>query len=73
MNLEDILEVIGRIFAIIGLVLLAGLLVGLSIILIAYSLLGWIPAIVAFLHNDFVLGIILLIVWILVSGAGRSW
>lgn len=69
MDLEDILEVIGRIFAIIGL----ALLVGLSIALIAYGLLGWIPAIVAFLHNDFVLGIILLIVWMIVSGARLSW
>lgn len=73
MDLEDILEVIGRIFAIIGLALLAGLLVGLSIALIAYSLLGWIPAIVAFLHNDFVLGTTLLIVWMIVSGARLSW
>lgn len=69
MDLEDILEVIGKIFAIIGLVLL----MGLGVVLIAYSLLGWIPAIVAFLHNDFVLGITLLIVWIIVSGARLSW
>lgn len=69
MDLDDILEVIGKIFAIIGL----ALLVGLSIALIAYCFLGWILAVVAFFYGKVALGIALLIVWMVVSGARLSW
>ena len=69
MDLEDILEVIGKIFAIIGLVLL----IGLSVVLVAYGLLGWIPVVVAFVQGKVVLGIALLMVWLIVSGARLSW
>jgi hypothetical protein len=69
MDLEDILEVIGKIFAIIGL----ALLVGLSIALLAYCALGWILAVVAFFYGKVVLGIALLMVWLIVSGARLSW
>lgn len=69
MDLEDILEVIGKIFAIIGL----ALLMGLAIVLIAYCFLGWILAIVAFFYGKVVLGIALLMVWLIVSGARLSW
>lgn len=65
MDLEDILEIIGKIFAIIGL----ALLVVLTVALIAYCFLGWILAVVAFFHGKIVLGIALLIVWLIVSGA----
>ena len=47
MDLEDILEVIGKIFAIIGL----ALLVWLSVVLLAYCALGWILAVVAFFYG----------------------
>lgn len=69
MDLEDILEAVGKIFAIIGLVLLTGL----AVALLAYCFLGWIFAVVAFLHGKVVLGIALLIVWMVVSGARLSW
>lgn len=69
MDLEDILEVIGKIFAIIGLALLTWL----SIVLIVYCFLGWIFAVVAFFYGKIVLGIALLIVWMVVSGARLSW
>ena len=69
MDLEDILEATGRIFAIIGLVLL----MGLAVVLTAYCFLGWSFAIVAFFHGKIVLGIALLIVWLIVSGARLSW
>lgn len=69
MDLDDILEVIGKIFAIIGL----ALLVWLSIALIAYCFLGWIFAVVAFIQGKVGLGIALLIVWLIVSGARISW
>ena len=69
MDLEDILEVIGKIFAIIGLALLTGL----AIALLAYCALGWILAVVAFVQGKAVLGFVLLIVWMIVSGARLSW
>ena len=69
MDLEDILEVIGKIFAIIGL----SLLVWLSIALIAYCFLGWILAVVAFFYGKVALGIALLVIWMVVSGARLSW
>lgn len=69
MDLEDILEVIGKIFAIIGL----GLLMGLAVALLAYCFLGWIFAVVAFVQGKAVLGFVLLIVWMIVSGARLSW
>lgn len=69
MDLDDILEVIGMIFAIIGLVLL----VGLSIALLAYCALGWIFAVVAFFYGKVALGIALLVIWMVVSGARLSW
>lgn len=69
MDLEDILEATGRIFAIIGLVLL----VGLSIALLAYCALGWILAVVAFFYGKVALGIALLVIWMVVSGARLSW
>ena len=69
MDLDDILGVIGKIFAIIGL----ALLVWLSIALIAYCFLGWILAVVAFFYGKVGLGIALLIVWMVVSGARLSW
>ena len=69
MDLEDILEGIGRIFAIIGLALLTGL----AVVGIAYCFLGWILAVVAFAQGNVVLGFILLIVWMVVSGARLSW
>lgn len=69
MDLEDILGVIGKIFAIIGL----SLLVWLSIALLAYCFLGWIFAVVAFVQGKVVLGFVLLIVWMIVSGARLSW
>ena len=54
MDLEDILEVIGKIFAIIGL----ALLMGLAVVLLAYCFLGWIFAVVAFFHGKVALGFI---------------
>lgn len=69
MDLEDILEAIGRIFAAIGL----ALLVILSVVLLAYCALGWIIPTVLFFHGKIVLGIALLIVWVIVSGARLSW
>ena len=69
MDLEDILEVIGKIFAIIGLVLL----MGLAVALIAYCLLGWLLPVVAFFHGKVGLGIALLVIWMVVSGARLSW
>ena len=69
MDLEDILEVIGKVFAIIGL----ALLVWLSIALIAYCFLGWILAVVAFFYSKVGLGIALLVIWMIVSGARLSW
>ena len=69
MDLEDILEVIGKIFAIIGLVLL----MGLAVALIAYCFLGWILAVVAFFYGKVALGIALLVIWMVVSGARLSW
>lgn len=69
MDLDDILEVIGKIFAIIGL----SLLVVLGIVLLAYCCLGWIFAVVAFINGKAVLGFTLLIVWMIVSGARLSW
>lgn len=69
MDLEDILEVIGKIFAIIGL----ALLIGLAIVGLAYCFLGWIFAVVAFVQGKAVLGFVLLIVWMIVSGARLSW
>ena len=69
MDLEDILESIGKIFAIIGL----ALLIGLAVVLIAYCLLGWMLAVVAFFYGKVGLGIALLVIWIVVSGARLSW
>ena len=69
MDLEDILEVIGKIFAIIGL----ALLIGLAIALIAYCFLGWILPVVAFFYGKVGLGIALLVIWMIVSGARLSW
>ena len=69
MDLEDILESIGKIFAIIGL----ALLIGLSIALLAYCALGWILAVVAFFYGKVGLGIALLVIWMVVSGARLSW
>ena len=69
MDLEDILEVIGKIFAIIGL----ALLVWLSVVLLAYCALGWILAVVAFFYGKVGLGIALLVIWMIVSGARLSW
>lgn len=69
MDLEDILEVIGKIFAIIGL----SLLVWLSIALLAYCFLGWLFAVVAFFQGKVGLGIALLVIWMVVSGARLSW
>lgn len=69
MDLDDILEVIGKIFAIIGL----ALLIGLAIVGLAYCFLGWILAVVAFVQGKAVLGFVLLIVWMIVSGARLSW
>lgn len=69
MDLEDILEGIGRIFAIIGL----ALLIGLAVALVGYCLLGWIFAVVAFFYGKVVLGIALLVIWMIVSGARLSW
>lgn len=69
MDLEDILESIGKIFAIIGL----ALLIGLAIALLAYCFLGWILAIVAFFYGKVGLGIALLVIWMVVSGARLSW
>ena len=69
MDLEDILEVIGKIFAIIGL----ALLIGLAVVLIAYCALGWILAVVAFFYGKVGLGIALLVIWVVVSGARLSW
>ena len=69
MDLEDILEVIGKIFAIIGLVLL----IGLAIVGLAYCFLGWIFAVVAFFYGKVALGIALLVIWVVVSGARLSW
>ena len=69
MDLEDILEVIGKIFAIIGL----ALLIGLAIALIAYCFLGWIFSVVAFFYGKVALGIALLVIWMVVSGARLSW
>lgn len=69
MDLDDILEDIGTIFAAIG----VALLVVLAVVLIAYCFLGWIFAVVAFVHGKVALGFILLIVWMIVSGARLSW
>ena len=69
MDLEDILEVIGKIFAIIGL----SLLVVLGIVLLAYCFLGWLFAVVAFFYGKVGLGIALLVIWMIVSGARLSW
>lgn len=69
MDLDDILEVIGKIFAIIGLALLTWL----AIALIAYCFLGWILAVVAFFYGKVGLGIALLVIWMVVSGARLSW
>lgn len=69
MDLDDILEVIGRIFAIIGL----ALLVVLGIVLLAYCFFGWLFAVAAFIQGKIALGIALLIVWAIVSGARLSW
>ena len=69
MDLEDILEVIGKIFAIIGLVLL----MGLAVALIDYCLLGWQLPVVAFFHGKVGLGKALLVIWMVVSGARLSW
>ena len=69
MDLEDILEVIGKIFAIIGL----SLLIVLGIVGLAYCFLGWILAVVAFFYGKVGLGIALLVIWIVVSGARLSW
>ena len=69
MDLEDILEATGRIFAIIGL----SLLVVLGIVLLAYCALGWILPVVAFFYGKVGLGIALLVIWMVVSGARLSW
>ena len=69
MDLDDILEVIGKVFAIIGLVLLTGLV----IVSLAYCALGWILAVVAFFYGKVGLGIALLVIWMIVSGARLSW
>lgn len=65
---EDILEAIGKIFAIIGI----GLLTALAVAVLAYCFLGWILPIIAFLHGKATLGLVLLIVWMIVSGARIS-
>ena len=69
MDLEDILEGTGKIFAIIGSVLLTGL----AIVSLAYCGLGWIFAVIAFVHGKTALGFMLLIIWLIVSGARLSW
>ena len=69
MDLDDILEVIGKIFAIIGLVLL----IGSAIVGLAYCFLGWILAVVAFFYGKVGLGIALLVLRMGVSGAWLSW
>ena len=69
MDLEDILEAIGRIFAAIGIALLTVL----AVVLLAYCFFGWLFAVAAFIQGKVVLGITLLIVWAIVSGARLSW
>ena len=69
MDLEDILEVTGHVFAVIGLALLAVL----AFVLLAYCFFGWLLAVVAFVQGKVALGFILLIVWMVVSGARLSW
>lgn len=69
MDLDDILEGIGTILAAIG----VALLVVLALVSIAYCFLGWIFAVVAFLQGKVGLGIALLIIWMVVSGARLSW
>lgn len=68
MNLEGILEFIGKIFAIVGLVLVTAL-AGLVLV---YCFLGWILPIIAFLCGKTTLGLVLLIVWMIISGARIS-
>ena len=52
MDLDDILEAVGKIFAVIGVALLV---------------------VLAFVQGKVALGFILLIVWMVVSGARLSW
>ena len=68
MDLEDILEFIGKILAIAGLVLVTAL-AGLVLV---YCFLGWILPIIAFLCGKTTLGLVLLIVWMIISGARIS-
>lgn len=69
MDLEDILEAVGKIFAAIGIALLAVL----AVVLLAYCFFGWLLAVAAFVQGKVALGFILLIVWMVVSGARLSW
>lgn len=69
MDLEDILEAVGKIFAVIGVALLAVL----AFALLAYCFFGWLLAVGAFVQGKVALGFILLIVWMIVSGARLSW
>ena len=68
MDLEDILEVIGKVLSIIGIILLTAL----AVAVLAYCFLGWILPIIAFLHGKTILGFVLLIIWMIVSGARIS-
>ena len=65
MDLDDILEVIGKVLAIIGLILLTAL----TVVGLAYCFLGWILSLIAFLQGKTTLGFVLLIVWMVISGA----
>lgn len=68
MDLEDILKAIGNVLSFIGIILLTAL----AAAVLAYCFLGWILPIIAFLCGKTTLGFVLLIVWMIVSGARIS-
>lgn len=61
-------EELGKILAIIGI----GLVTALAVAVLAYCFLGWILPIIAFLCGKTTLGFVLLIVWMIISGARIS-
>lgn len=61
-------EKLKKILAIIGI----GLVTALAAAVLAYCFLGWILPIIAFLCGKTTLGFVLLIVWMIISGARIS-